>query len=123
MKNVIVYGVYVVGMHRWGPCELEVGTPFFCKREPDNPVDKNAMAVFSEASHERKLCYIRREDAASLVPVFNYKEGAFYLKAKDRPSKFGRRGPMQRCNVGFKVRDSNVDTVRGLLCMFQIKIF
>ena len=40
MKNVIVYGVYVVGMHR--PCELEVGTPFFCKREHDNPVDKNA---------------------------------------------------------------------------------
>ena len=124
MKNVVIYGVYTVGMHHWSSRELEIGTPYYCHREPGNPYDNNAVAVFKDASYHHKSAYIRREDAEKLAPVFQYVRGSFYLKAKDRPTKFGRRGPMQRCNVGFKTNDSNIELVKQELKQcFHLKIF
>ena len=75
-------------------------------------MDKNAIAVYSDAAFHRKLCYVRKEDAIKLANVLRFVDGAFYLKAKDCPSKFGRKGPMQRCNVGFKVKDCHANSVR-----------
>ncbi|KAH3797160.1 hypothetical protein DPMN_150735 [Dreissena polymorpha] len=82
-------------MHRWGSSELKIGTLFFYCREPQNPVDKNVIAVYSNVEFHRKLSYVKKEDAIKLANVFRFVDGAFYLKAKDRLSKFGRKGPMQ----------------------------
>ncbi|KAH3802725.1 hypothetical protein DPMN_156405 [Dreissena polymorpha] len=99
-------------MHRWASSELEIGTPFFCCWEPKNPVDKNVIKVYSDAAFHRQLCYVRKEDAIKLGNVFRFVDDAFYFKEKDRPSKFGRKGPMQRCSVGLKVKDCYVNSAR-----------
>ncbi|KAH3747384.1 hypothetical protein DPMN_181809 [Dreissena polymorpha] len=64
MKNVVVQGVYIVGMHHRR--ELEVDVIHYCGQEHDNPYDKNAIAVFSDTEMRHKVGYLRREDAVRL---------------------------------------------------------
>ena len=106
MKNVIIKGVYVVGMHHWGRRELEVDVVHYCKPEPTNRYDRNAVAVFSDAALQKTAGYLRREDASSLHNVLmTFADGKVYLKAKMSAAKFNRhKGPMQLCNVGLSVR-------------------
>ena len=39
MKNIIIKNVYAVGMHHWGPRQLEIGSIYFLKLE-ENPRDQ-----------------------------------------------------------------------------------
>ncbi|KAH3720917.1 hypothetical protein DPMN_063828 [Dreissena polymorpha] len=81
MKNVVLQGVYIVGMHHWGRRELEVDVNHFCGQENDNPYDKNAIAVFSDTEMRHKVGYLRKEDAARLKNVYRHITGKCYLKA------------------------------------------
>ena len=40
MKNIIIKNVYAVGMHHWGPRQLEIGSIYFLKLEEENPRDQ-----------------------------------------------------------------------------------
>ncbi|KAH3693846.1 hypothetical protein DPMN_085630 [Dreissena polymorpha] len=64
MKNVVVKGVYIVGMHHWGRRELKNDVIHYCGHENDNPYDKNA--VLSDAEMRNKVGFLQREDAARL---------------------------------------------------------
>ena len=113
-----------MGMHHWGPKQLEIGMPHYCKHEPGNPYDSNAISVYRDMALQRKVAYLRRGDAMALARVIDYAVGSVYLKAKDSATKFGRKGPQQICNVGFKVMDKHVDIVRKELGnSYEIKIF
>jgi len=116
MKNVIIRNTYAVGMHHSGFKQLEVGPLYFCSKEPSNPKDPNAVAVYADESLRRRVCYLRREDALKLKDVLNYVQGPCYLRAKMCPEKFSRfKGPMQNCSIGFKCNDTDSERLATLL--------
>lgn len=121
IKNVIVEGVYIVGMHHLRRRELEVDAVQYCAREQQNPYDRNAVSVFSDSLLVSKVAYFRRKDAALIPNVFQYVYGKFYLKAMMAPEKFSKyQGPMQQCNIGFKCNDQHVEA--GRRCSRTINI-
>lgn len=121
---MIVRNVYVVGMHHWGGHSLAIGPVYYCAREPNNPRDPKAVAVFSDDGLSHKVCYLRRRDAAILMPALDYAKGNCYLRAKMAPEKFNRyQGPMQNCSIGFKCLESDVDIVKSLLSQYHTHIF
>lgn len=123
MKTVVIYSVYVVGMHHYGSRQLEVGAGYRVRHEPDNVIDPNALAVFK---HEQKCGYIKREQSSALVQLFNSNviQSRVFLKPKFEPViKNRRKGPEQRCNMGFRCSAANVDKVKDLLSgHFLLKI-
>ena len=101
MKNVIVKGVYGVGMHHWGGSELAVGPVYFFKHEPENPKDCNAVAV--------KRCYLRRPDAFVVAKLFrkNLIQGLCDMKVKGPVARWSRQTcPQQKCKFGFRCIDT-----------------
>lgn len=113
-----------MGMHHWGRRELEVGVVYYCKREPSNPYDRNAVGVFSDITLQSTAGYLRKEDAAALNKVLEFADRNVFLKAKMSAAKFSpRKGPMQLCNIGFKCQDRNIDSVRQLISGYGVQIF
>jgi hypothetical protein len=124
MKNVIIRNQYIVGMHHGGRKQLEVGTIYYCKPEPTNPVDPKAVAVYEDRNHRRRICYLRREDAWKLHDVLPYAKGPCYLKPKFAAEKFNKyKGPMQNCSIGFKCHESDCDRLEQLLNNSVHRIF
>ncbi|KAH3815004.1 hypothetical protein DPMN_143523 [Dreissena polymorpha] len=124
MKNVVVQGVYIVGMHHCGRRELEVDVVHYRGQEHDNPYDENAMTVFIDTEMRHKVGFLRREDAVRLKNVYRHITGKCYLKAKQAASKFNRlKGPMKICNIGFKCDDEHVADVRQCLNGYSLKVF
>ena len=82
MKNVIIRNTYAVGMHHSGVKQLKVGPLYFCSKEPSNPRDPNAVAVYADESLRRRVCYLRREDALKLKDILTFVQGPCYLRAK-----------------------------------------
>ena len=39
MMNVIIKGIYAVGMHHWGQRSLQIDDVLYVKNEPDNHFD------------------------------------------------------------------------------------
>ena len=104
MKNVIVKGVYDVGIHHWGERELAVGTVYKIKHEPENPKDSNAVAVFQDRDFQHKQCNLRRPDAFVVAKLFrrNLIQGLCYMKAKCPVDRWrSQTDPQQKCNLGF----------------------
>lgn len=117
MKNVVIRGLYAVGMHHWGPRELQINDVFYLKHEPENNYDCNAVAICCDKEKMQTKAYLQRKDAFVIANLFRNKMvcGNFYLKPKAAAEKFRKNsGPMQRCNVGFKSEDNIVDTIRQI---------
>lgn len=117
MKKIIIESVYVVGMHHWGGRELKIGEIYYINHEPSNPKDGKAVAVYTDKEKKFKRGYLRREDANFISLLFkeNLGQGHFYLKPKSIPEKFNRRaGPLQRCNIGFRCNEEDVDRIRNI---------
>ena len=112
-------------MHHWGRRSLEVNEVHFCSRDRSNRFDSNAVAVYSDANLTNTVAYLQRKDAAVIAGILQYAgRGKCYLKAKTEPEKFNKfKGPMQRCNIGFKCDDNDVASLRILLSDYAIKIF
>lgn len=118
MKNIIIKNVYAVGMHHWGPRQLEIGSIYFLKLEEENPRDHNAVAVFEDRQTRHCKAYLRRCDALVISKLFrdNLIHGCFYLKPKSGLDRFSQRtGPAQKCNIGFQTSDENVAHVTQIL--------
>ena len=116
MKNVIIRQLYTVGMHHSGTKQLEVGPVYYCSKEPNNPKDQNAIAVYEDEPCRRRICYLRREDAVKLKDIITYAKGPIYLRAKFSAEKFSRfKGPMQNCSIGFKCSDEDSEQLQLML--------
>lgn len=102
-----------MGMHHYGPRELRVGCGYRLKREPTNQYDNNAIAV-QENGITR--AYLTRQSAAKLSKIMDsgLPSGSVYLKPKF-PAEIRSRRPEQFCNVGFRVKEEDVEHVKRLL--------
>lgn len=111
--GIAIQGLFAVGMHHYGPRELRVGCGYRLKREPTNTFDKNAIAI-QENGVTR--AYLSRGCASRLSKVLDcvLPVGSIYLKPKF-PAEIRSRRPQQYCNVGFRVREENVEDVQRLL--------
>lgn len=121
MKNVIIRGVYAVGMHHWGSRSLTIDEVLYLKHEPENIYDKHAVAICSDKDKRKRCAYLRKKDAEFISVLFqeSLPNGPVYLKAKDVPTKFNRySGPMQICNLGFKTEGQNDKRIREI-CINQ----
>lgn len=67
MKKVIIYSVFIVGMHHHGSRQLDVGSGFIVRHEPENQYDSNALSV---ASDGQLMAYIKKEQALILSEFF-----------------------------------------------------
>lgn len=63
MKNVIIKGVYAVGMHHWGQRSLQIDDVLYVKNEPDNHFDKNAVAIFKDREMTNRCAYLQKKYA------------------------------------------------------------
>lgn len=81
MKNVIIKGVYAVGMHHWGQRSLQIDDVLYVKNEPDNHFDKNAVAIFKDREMTNRCAYLQKKYAKVLVRLFeeNLPRGLVYL--------------------------------------------
>jgi len=126
MKNVIISNMYAVGMHHHlGQREMEIGPVFYCAHEPTNPRDVNAVAIYSDRELTRRACYLQRCDASIVKDILTFAHGPCYVRAKSHAEKFNKfKGPMQKCNIGFKCQNENVSHLEQLLkerrLMFKI---
>ncbi len=114
MKNVIIKPVYAVGMSHYGPKELRVGGIFQAKREINNTHDVNAVALYDGP---RKVAYLKRHSALLIAKLMdqNVNRSAFFFKASVPAEFINRRlGYTQRCSIGFKCPDSNVEKVETI---------
>lgn len=118
MKKIFVK-TYAVGMHHWGNRVLPLGTNLFCKWEPDNCKDINAVAIFEDRSCRRRMGYLRREDSAKIALLFKnniIKSDFCVLKAHQPPNKFNKfKGPMQLCTIEFQCDDRELESVRSIM--------
>lgn len=55
MKNVIIKGVYAVGMHHWGQRSLQIDDVLYVKNEPDNHFDK-MLSQFLKTENDKQMC-------------------------------------------------------------------
>ena len=92
MPNVIVYRMFCVGMHHWGTRELEVGTPYFCKPEPQNAYNRHAVAVFVDKEMQRQATYSRPEDACTISRVCTMPLDIYILKLKTGQQNLVQKG-------------------------------
>ena len=116
MKTILLYSVFLreimessqlelhvvwaVGMHHHGPRELALGTKYYCKVEPENPFDSNAIAIFDKERSDRVLAYLRKHDAAYVAKLISSKECdlEIALKPVESPVVWNKRtGPQQKC--------------------------
>lgn len=87
-------------MHHRSQRQLEVGTVYLCKLEPENPKDDNAVAVCEDKHFLRHVCYLRREDTQKLHDILICAQGLCHLKPKFNAEKFSKfKGPMQNCSI------------------------
>lgn len=117
MKKVIIYTVYAVGMHHHGNRQLIVGRGYYCKPEPGNPYDADAVAIYEDGLYARCSAYLKRSDARIIAELVrgNMVEGTILIKPKFEPVCKRGIGPVQRCNLGFYCKNENVLTVSEVL--------
>lgn len=60
MKCLILQNMWAVGMHHWGPKELEIGMGYILEREPNNPYDPNAVVIKVDG---KKKAYLKKNNA------------------------------------------------------------
>ena len=102
-------------MHHYGSKELAIGQVLTLHHEPNNAYDPNAVAIKEDG---KTLGYLIRGDARVACRLFqeNLVDSKFYLRAK-YPAEVHRRsiGPQQRCCVGFKCKQENIDRVKEIM--------
>ena len=87
-----------------------------------NPRDANAAAINIDQELTRRACYLQQCDASRVNDILTFAHEPCYLRAKSHAEKF--KGPMQRCNIGFKCQNKNISKFEQLLkesrIMFKI---
>ncbi len=120
MKSVIIYGVHAVGMHYWYKGQLPIQAQFKLVHEPSNPVDQNAVALYSTKGI--RAAYISRLESPAIVQLMQ-RSRTFVCRPQDRLFWLSvDQGQSQECNVGFRVNDEDLNEVKSILRGFCYKI-
>ena len=83
---------------------MSVGCDYRCNTEPNNPFDKNAVAVFDGG---RRVAYIRRESAFHIGKIISaVPSGSFSIRPEKEPH-YTNRGPVQFCSLIVKIDKIN----------------
>ena len=115
METYIFRPTFIVGMYQ--QCRrqsLSVGCDYRCNTEPNNPFDKNAVAVFDGG---RRVAYIRRESAFHIGKVISpVPSGSFSIRPEKEP-QYTNRGPVQFCSQIDKINEEQLFLVYlALVC-------
>ena len=106
-KFILIEQLDAVGMHHWCKRNLQKGEVLTLLREPDNPADKNAVALYNQNGSE-KMAYSGWSDAQRIKILMEYPHvlnrcnlmaivtGKWEVVVWDQ-------GPRQTCNVALQV--------------------
>ena len=111
-NTVIVRDLHVVGMHHHGGRSLEIGGVFKAVHEPNNPYDRNAVAI--QTQEGRVVAYMARNHARVVVDVFKYGValGSVMVRVSSGAEvKNRRQGPRQLVVICFKVLEGHKEAV------------
>ena len=108
METVTIRPAFIVGMYQQSRRQsLDVGSIYNCKREPTNPYDRNAVAVFDGP---KRVAYIRRDCAIHLTNIMRNVPMDVQVKPEREP-KYTVKGPEQFCTIVATIRKCNKDKV------------
>ena len=70
-KSIIIEQLDAVGMHHWCKRSLQKGEVLTLVREPDNPVDQNAVALYNQ-NVSQKMAYLGWSDAKRMKELMEH---------------------------------------------------
>ena len=114
MHLIILKDIAAVGMHHWSHRKLERGEQLLLRREPDNPVDVNAVELLNPQTFQR-LAYCARSDSIKLSNILQdprvlNKDHVFGIVTGKWEVMIWEQGPRQTINVALEV-DASVSNV------------
>ncbi len=114
MPLIILKDIAAVGMHHWSHRKLEKGEQLLLRREPNNPVDGNAVELLNPQTFQR-LAYCARSDSEKLTAILQdprvlNKGHVFGIVTGKWEVLIWEQGPRQTINVAFEVKTSMADT-------------
>lgn len=71
MKNIIIKGIYAVGMHHLGSRSLPIDEVLYVKNELENHFTENAVAVFRNREMSDRCAYLQKKYAAFISLRFH----------------------------------------------------
>ena len=109
MPLIILRDIAAVGLHHWSH-KLEKGEQLLLRREPDNPVDANAVELLSPQTLQR-MAYCARSDAEKLTilmqdPRVVNRDHIFGIVTGKWEVVIWEQGPRQTINVALEVDTS-----------------
>ena len=124
-RFIIVEELDAVGMHHWCKRILHRGEILKLVREPDNPVDVNAVALYNDTGSE-KMAYLGWADAKRVALLMQHanvlnKHNLMAIVTGNWKVVDWDQGPRQTCNVAFQVFECHseqlLDYIKGIgLC-------
>ena len=118
-KFITIEGLNVVGMRHWCQRNLHIGEVLTLVREPENPFDENAIALYNQNGSE-KMAYIGRFVAEGMAKLMEHSKilnrcsliaivtGHWEIVNLDQ-------GPRQTCNVSLQVFDHHYNEILNLI--------
>lgn len=112
---IVIEQLDAVGMHHWSHRKLNKNETLKLVREPDNPVDVNAIALYQHDGAE-KLAYLGWSDAKRMCmlienPMVLNRHNLLAIVTGKWEIVLYEQGPRQTCNVALKVLRSNANVV------------
>ena len=106
-KFILVEQLDAVGMHHWCKRSLQKGEVLTLVREPDNPVDKNAVALYNQNGSE-KMAYLGWSDAKRMKILMEHpnvlnRYNLMAIVTGKWEVVVWDQGPRQTCNVALQV--------------------
>lgn len=107
--------LFIVGMYQ--QChkqQLEIHSVFTVKPEPENPFDKNAVAVYDGCS---RVAYIRRDLSIHLCNFLQHNSSNIkrVLLKPERESKPSVKGPEQFCSLIIDIDEQHLPSLEASL--------
>ena len=106
-KFIIIERLDAVGMHHWCRRSLQKGEVLRLVREPDNPFDGNAVALYNQTGTE-KMAYLGWSDAKRIKLLIEHscvlnRSNLMAIITGKWEVVIWDQGPRQTCNVALQV--------------------
>ena len=114
MKTAVLKYGFVTGMHHYGSRKLNEGVIYYLQRDRNNAYDSNAVCVLDK--NGAKVAYLSRISALHISKIIdemlNHQHP--FLKING-DLEIIRRKPVQRCTIGIRMMDADVEQCKQLL--------
>lgn len=99
-----VYQIHIgnalaVGMHHWGPRQLQVGSVYKLLQENVNTEDHNAVAIHELSAESAKRAYLTREWACKIHEALSYAKYAVLRVDEPAVVVNYEKGPQHKCLI------------------------